>query len=184
MFHLISISYLGGGNSICFYFQPVNWGRFLFYFRLIFLKGVGSTTNQLFSWFWGPRVGGETSNMFFMFTPILWKMKPCWLPHIFQVGCSCSCRTLKLLVDRKWFGAGVFKKKETALRNLEKWWWAEKWDFQGIWKGKCQMFLGETWDILRSKIAFLRKNQGVEVPPSHTRVVRLTSKMGWLLWLL
>jgi len=30
-------------------------------------------------------------------------------------------------------------------------------DFQGIWKGKCEMCLGETGDILRSKIAFLRE---------------------------
>ena len=104
-------------------FHPEIWGNDPIW--RTFLKGVGSTTNQLFSWFWGPRVGDETSNMFFMFTRILWKMKPFWRPHIFQVGCSCSYRTLKLLVDRKWFGAGVFKKKETALWNLEKWWWKE-----------------------------------------------------------
>ena len=54
----------------------------------------------------------------FMFTPILWKMKPFWLPHIFQVGCSCSYRTLSSWLTGNDLEPGYSKRKKPPYEIL------------------------------------------------------------------
>ena len=95
-------------------FHPEIWGNDPIW--RTFLKGV-ETTNQLFSWFWGPRVGDETSNMF-LCSPRSFGRWSHFDEHIFQVGCSCSCRTLSSWLTGNDLEPGYSKRKKPPYEIL------------------------------------------------------------------